>query len=81
MVAVALWHSPERFANAFARFGRRMDFGDLNEYGLPVPEEGLFTRARRLGMAPSIVDKQIIEAIKDGSIEIVRAVESLDERE
>ena len=79
VVAVALWHAPEGFANAFARFGRRMDFGDLSEYGLPVPDEGLFTRARRLGMAPSIVDKDVIEAIKDGTIEIVRAVESLDE--
>jgi Pyridine nucleotide-disulphide oxidoreductase len=80
VIAVALWHSPERFANAFARFGRRMDFGDLSGYGLPVPEEGLFTRARRLGMAPSIVDKAVIEGIKDGRIEIVRAVESFDER-
>ena len=78
-IAVTLWHAPQRFADAFARFGRRMDFGDLSEFGLPVPEEGVFTRARRLGMAPSIVDKEVVEAIRDGSIEVVRAVESLDE--
>jgi cation diffusion facilitator CzcD-associated flavoprotein CzcO len=80
VIAVALWRWPERFSNAFANFGRRMDMGDLSEYGLPVPDEGVFTRAHRLGMAPSIVDKEIVEAIKDGSIEIVRAVESLDEQ-
>jgi cation diffusion facilitator CzcD-associated flavoprotein CzcO len=78
-IAVTLWHAPQRFADAFARFGRRMDFGDLSEFGLPVPEEGVFTRARRLGMAPSIVDKEVVEAVRDGSIEVVRAVESLDE--
>ena len=78
MIAVTLWHAPVGFADAFARFGRRMDFGDLSEYGLPVPEEGVFTRARRLGMAPSIVDAEVIDAIKEGRIEVVSAVESFD---
>jgi hypothetical protein len=55
-----------------------MDLGDLTEYGLPVPEEGLFARLYRLGVAPAIVDKEVIEAIKEGRIEVVRGVESLD---
>jgi hypothetical protein len=67
-----------RFADAFARFGRRMDIGDLTEYGLPVPEEGVFARLHRLGVVPSIVDREVIDAIKAGQIEIVRSVESLD---
>jgi NADPH-dependent 2,4-dienoyl-CoA reductase/sulfur reductase-like enzyme len=78
MIAVALLRTPVRFADAFARFGRRMDIGDLTEYGLPVPEEGVFTRMYRLGVAPAIVDKEVIAAIKDGRIEVVRGVESLD---
>jgi len=78
MIAVALWHAPVRFADAFARFGSKMDFGDLSEYGLPVPEEGVFSRARRLGMAPSIVDHEVVDAIKEGQIEVVRGVEALD---
>ena len=45
--------------------------------GLPIPEEGVFAR-RRLGVAPSIVDKEVIEAIKTGRIEVVSGVESLD---
>jgi cation diffusion facilitator CzcD-associated flavoprotein CzcO len=77
-LAVALLRAPVGFADAFARFGSRMDVGDLSEYGLPVPEEGVFSRMNRLGVAPAIVDKPVIESIKAGDIEIVRGVQSLD---
>jgi cation diffusion facilitator CzcD-associated flavoprotein CzcO len=77
-IAVALFHAPVRFADAFARFGSRMDVGDLSEYGLPVPEEGAFSRLHRLGVAPAIVDKPVVEAIKAGHIEVVAGVNSLD---
>ena len=77
-IAMALLHTPRRFADAFARFGSRMDVGDLSEYGLPVPEEGVFSRMNRLGVAPTIVDKPVIEAIKAREFEIVRGVEALD---
>jgi cation diffusion facilitator CzcD-associated flavoprotein CzcO len=79
MIAVALLHLPPRFGDAVARFGRRQDIGDLTEYGLPVPEEGVMTRLRRTGQAPAIVDKEVIESIKERRIEVVRGVESLDE--
>jgi cation diffusion facilitator CzcD-associated flavoprotein CzcO len=77
-IGTAMMYFPTRLGNASARFGSRQDFGDLSEYGLPVPEEGLMTRLRRDGTAPSIVDKEAIEAVKKGTIEIVAAVESLD---
>jgi putative flavoprotein involved in K+ transport len=69
---------PER-ADALMRRVREKEIGDLTEYGLPVPEEGLFSRLRRLGVAPAIVDKEVIQAIRDRRIEIVAGVESLDE--
>ncbi len=78
VMGVALLHVPARFADAFARLGRRMDLGDLTDYGLPVPEEGPMSRLRRLGAAPTIVDKEVIEAVKAGRIEVVGGVESLD---
>jgi cation diffusion facilitator CzcD-associated flavoprotein CzcO len=78
MIAVALLRFPPRFGDAVARFGRKQDLGDLTEYGLPLPEEGVFSRLRRLGVAPAIVDREVIDAIKDGRIEIVRGVQSLD---
>jgi cation diffusion facilitator CzcD-associated flavoprotein CzcO len=77
-IALALMRLPARAGDAMARFGRRMDFGDLSDYGLPVPEEGVFSRLRRLGVAPAIVEPEMIDAIKAGRIEVVRGVESLD---
>jgi cation diffusion facilitator CzcD-associated flavoprotein CzcO len=69
---------PER-ADAFMRKVRAKEIGDLTEFGLPVPEEGVFARLRRLSVAPAIVDKEVIQAIRDRRIEIVAGVESLDE--
>ncbi len=77
-IAVVLWHLPAWFGDRFTRFARKAEYGDLSEYGLPVPEEGVISRARRLGKAPAIVDEDVIEAIKDGRIEVVAAVEALD---
>ena len=79
MLGVALLNFPPRFADAVARFGRRMGVGDLTEYGLPVPDEGVFSRMYRLGVAPAIVDMEVIEAIKARRIEVMRGVASLDE--
>ena len=80
VLGVSLLRFPARVGDAAARFGRRMDLGDLTGYGLPVPEEGVFTKLRRCGQAPAIVDREVIDAIKAGRIEVVRGVESLDER-
>jgi hypothetical protein len=68
-----------RIGDAVARFGRKQDLGDLTEYGLTVPEEGIFTRLHRTGQAPAIVDMEVIDSIKAGRIEVVPGVESLDE--
>ena len=74
MIGVAMLHLPTRVADALARFARRMSIGDLSRYGLPVPEEGPMTRLQRLGVAPAIVDTEMIETIKTGGIEIVPAI-------
>ena len=58
---------------------RKREVGDLTAYGLPEPEEGVFSRLKRLGVPPAIVDKPMLEAVKDGLIEVVSGVESLDE--
>ncbi len=78
LVAAVFLRLPVRVGDAIARFGRRMDIGDLSEYGLTVPEEGVFSRLRRLGVAPAIVDHEVVAAIKERRFEIVRGVESLD---
>ena len=80
VIAATLLRFPVRFADAVARFGRRKAVGDLTEYGLPIPEEGVFGRLRRLGVAPAIVDEEVIDAIRERRFEIVPGVESLDAR-
>jgi cation diffusion facilitator CzcD-associated flavoprotein CzcO len=79
VIGVTLLHFPPRIGDAIARFGRKQDLGDLTEYGLPVPDEGVMSRLRRTGQAPAIVDMEVIDAIKAGRIEVVRGVASLDE--
>jgi hypothetical protein len=80
LLGVVMMRLPSRVGDAFTRFGRRMDIGDLSQFGLPVPEEGVMSRLRRTGDAPAIVDREVIDAIKDGRIEVVGALESLEER-
>jgi cation diffusion facilitator CzcD-associated flavoprotein CzcO len=78
VIGVTLLRAPVRVGDAIARFGSRMDFGDLSEYGLPVPEQGVFTRLRQSGAAPTIVDSEVIDAVRDGRIEVVPGVEALE---
>ena len=70
---------PPRVADGFMRIVRGPMIGDLSEYGLPWPEEGLFTRLRREGKAPAIVDREVLDAIKERRMGIVAGVESFDE--
>jgi hypothetical protein len=57
---------------------RRRFIGDLTEFGLPIPDEGPFGRLARLGAVPSLVDLEVIDAIRDGSTEVVAGVEGFD---
>ena len=77
-IAGVFVHLPVRTADALARFARRMKLGDLTDYGLPIPDEGVFARFHRLGVTPSVIDPDVIEAIKARRIEIVPGTESLD---
>ena len=78
VIASVLYKLPLRVGNAVTRFNRRMNIGDLSEYGLPGPKEGLFSRLRRLGQVPPILSEEVIESVKERRFVIVGAVESLD---
>jgi putative flavoprotein involved in K+ transport len=77
--ALALMRLRPQRADRIVNFIRRHEIGDLTEFGLPVPEEGVFTRLRRLGVTPAIIDKPILQAIRDRRIEIVAGVAALDD--
>jgi cation diffusion facilitator CzcD-associated flavoprotein CzcO len=79
--AIAMLSLPPRIADAPARLVRRLSIGNLRDYGLVPPAEGVFSRQRREGKAPAIVDKEVIRAIKQRRIGIVAGVRSLAERE
>jgi putative flavoprotein involved in K+ transport len=70
---------PTEKADRVMRKVQLREVGDLSAYGLPIPEEGIVSRLKRLGVAPSIVDKEVVEAIKARRIEIVAGVDALDE--
>lgn len=77
-MAVALMKLPPWLADAQMQAMSRLVIGDLRRYGLPPSEEGPFARLARTGTGPAVVDKEVIEAIKQGRVEIVAGVEALD---
>jgi cation diffusion facilitator CzcD-associated flavoprotein CzcO len=77
-LGVALMKLPPALADAQTRVVGRLVLGDLSAYGLPAPEEGPFVRLERLGASPAVVDRQVIDSVKAGRIEIVAAVTALE---
>ncbi|MEU0499156.1 NAD(P)/FAD-dependent oxidoreductase [Mycobacterium sp. NPDC006124] len=78
LVSRPLYHLPPRLADALARRARLGAFGDLGDVGLPIPAEGPFSRAHRLDASPTVVDAEVVEAIRDGAVEVVAAVTAFD---
>lgn len=78
VIATPLYHLPPRIADRIARRARLRAIGDLTKFGLPIPDEGPFSRGARLGVAPALVDMAVVNAIKDGVIEVVKPPESFD---
>ncbi len=78
LVSLPLFLAPVRFADAVGRAARKANLGDLSEFGLPIPDEGTFARVKGLDRVPALVDMDVIDAIKDGSIQVVATVEAFD---
>ncbi len=76
--ATLMYRLPLKIGDRQTRLVRRLTIGDLSEYGLVPPKEGIMSRLHREGKAPAILDKPVIDAIKQRSIEIVAAVDSFD---
>ena len=76
LISLPLYRLPIRIADAIGRAARRKNLGDLTEFGLPIPDEGTFFRVKNHEQVPALVDMEVIDAIRDGSIEVVATVES-----
>lgn len=56
---------------------QRLLYGDLTQYGLPRPREGMHAHFRHSGHGP-MVDEGFVELVKEGAIEVVPAVAAFD---
>ena len=74
--ALILHRLPAAIGDRAAALSQRTTFGDLSPYGLPRPELGLVSTNRKLHRGPAI-DDGFVDAVKEGKVEIVGAVEGL----
>ena len=72
--AVILHRLPAAVGDRVAALSQRTMFGDLSPYGLPRPEMGLVSTNRKRHQGP-VIDDGFDDAVKEGRIEIVAAVE------
>lgn len=76
-LAVLFRHLPPRVFDPIAAAIRKRDVGDLSEYGLPTPDDGLYERLRRDDAVP-LIDVGFIDALRTGQIVVTPAVEGFD---
>ncbi|HEY4702254.1 MAG TPA: NAD(P)/FAD-dependent oxidoreductase, partial [Streptosporangiaceae bacterium] len=74
LLAAGLLRMPTRIADPIGRVVQRLTVGDLSQWGLTVPDVGIFTRLHQEGSPPVIVGAEVIAAIRAGEIEIVPGV-------
>lgn len=70
---------PTRLVDGIAPYVERISVPDLSAYGLPRPDNGLYSRVRE-GSIP-VQDVGIIDAVRSRKVEPVAAVEGFDGRE
>ena len=68
---------PTAWVDRLLLFMQRRVIGDLGDHGLAAPTEGPIAQLRRRGAGTAIVDREVIDAIRAGTIEVVPAVERL----
>jgi putative flavoprotein involved in K+ transport len=77
MLGVAFRYLPPKVFDPIAAKMRKLTVGDLTEYGLPMPDEGLYARVLRDDSIP-LVDMGFLDAVKARQVSIVAAVTGFD---
>lgn len=72
-------HLPSGWVDRMLGTVQRRFVGDLSGYGLPAPTEGVMSSLKRRGAGTAIVDREVIDAIRDGLFGVVPAVEGLEQ--
>jgi putative flavoprotein involved in K+ transport len=68
---------PAALVDPIARLQRRLTIPDLTPFGIPLPEDGLMTRVRRVGEVP-LQDVGFVGAVRRGAVTPVAAVTGFD---
>jgi putative flavoprotein involved in K+ transport len=68
---------PSTIGDRITALSQRMIFGDLSDYGLPRPPKGVVSTLRERRIGPAI-DDGFVQAVKQGRVEIVAALEGFD---
>jgi hypothetical protein len=68
---------PSALVDPVARVQRKLSVPDLTPYGIPLPEDGLMTRVRRVGEVP-LQDVGFVAAVRGGVVTPVAAVTGFD---
>lgn len=68
---------PTAWVDGLLLFLQRRVTGDLSAHGLAAPAEGPIAQLRRRGAGTAIVDREVVDAVRDGAIDVVPAVERL----
>jgi cation diffusion facilitator CzcD-associated flavoprotein CzcO len=68
---------PPKLVDALARDVRKRAIPDLEPYGLPIPERGVYTRIIEDDVIP-VIDVGLIDAVRSGEVEVVGGLEGFD---
>jgi putative flavoprotein involved in K+ transport len=77
VMSILMRSLPTAAVDRFVALLQRLTIGDLSRFGLPPAPRGVFTSVIRDGQIP-IIDVGLIELVKKGRVEIVKAVKRLD---
>lgn len=71
---------PDWVVNRASLLMHRMQWGDLSKYGLAAPTEGTLAGTARSGHSYGAIDRGLIPAVREGSIEVVQGVTGFNKK-
>ncbi len=77
LIGMAIKRVPPHWVDPISKTQRKLSIPDLSAQGLPRPEHGIRTAFIATGTTP-ILDVGIVDAVRNGRVEVVAAVEGFD---
>ncbi len=77
LIGMAIKRVPPHWVDPISKTQRKLTIPDLAAHGLPRPEQGIRSSFIATGTTP-ILDVGIVDAVRQGRVEIVAAVEGFD---